>query len=40
MQQRICDCLLRIGGCYCPLTNEEEDEKTTEDCSRRDNINS
>lgn len=28
MQQRICDCQLRVGGCYCSLTTERDDERT------------
>jgi len=34
MQQRICDCQLRVGGCYCKL--EEYDKGTIRD-SERDN---
>ena len=29
MQQRICDCQLRVGGCYCSLTTERDEELST-----------
>ena len=32
MQQRICDCQLRVGGCYCKL--ETDDERTAQDSDR------
>ena len=32
IQQRICDCQLRIGGCYCELNeyNKEKNDTTKE----------
>ena len=31
MQQRICDCKLRVGGCYCKLeTNDKGARKDSE----------
>ena len=37
MQQRICDCQLRVGGCYCKL---EENDKGTRTDSERGNSTS
>lgn len=34
MQQRICDCQLRVGGCYCKL--EEYDKGTRKYSERSD----
>ena len=34
MQQRICDCQLRVGGCYCKL--EEYDKGTIRDSEGSD----
>ena len=34
MQQRICDCPLRVGGCYCKL---ETDDKGAKKDSEGDN---
>ena len=28
MQQRICDCQLRVGGCYCKLEEYDKGTKT------------
>jgi len=36
-QQRICDCHLRLGGCYCSLINTKEYDKGTIRDSERDN---
>ena len=35
MQQRICDCQLRVGGCYCKL--ETDDKGTIRDSEGSDN---
>ena len=35
MQQRICDCWLRVGGCFCAM--ETDNDNRTEVNSRRDN---
>lgn len=35
MQQRICDCQLRVGGCYCEL--QEYDKGTIRDSEGNNN---
>ena len=34
MQMRICDCLLRVGGCFCEIKTETDDKRTVQDIDR------
>lgn len=38
MQQRICDCWLRAGGCFCELKPMENEGKPTDTDGKNDSI--